>query len=78
MEARIFMKFKTCVRKIVVDHQPNFHKDPCKDARGRGENTPYKGSDPSQQKSAPHSLRYENRKYALTSPFQELRLVLRC
>ena len=32
------MKFKTYVHKIVLDHQPNFHKDPCKDARARGEN----------------------------------------
>ena len=24
--------------KIVIDHQPNFQKDPCKDARARGEN----------------------------------------
>ena len=32
-EARIFMKFQTYVHKIVVDHQPNFHKDLCKDAR---------------------------------------------
>ena len=38
MEARIFMKFETYVHKIVLDHQPNFHKDPCKDARARGEN----------------------------------------
>ena len=29
MESRIFMK---------LDHQPNFHKNPCKDARARGEN----------------------------------------
>ena len=33
MEARIFMKFETYVHKTVLDHQPNFHKDPCKDAR---------------------------------------------
>ena len=34
MEARIFMKFETYnVHKIELDHQPNFHKDPCKDAR---------------------------------------------
>ena len=32
------MKFETYVHKIVLDHQPNFHKDPCKDARARGEN----------------------------------------
>ena len=38
MEAQIFMKFETYVHKIVLDHQPNFHKDPCKDARARGEN----------------------------------------
>ena len=37
-EAQIFMKFETYVYKIVFDHQPNFHKDPCKDARARGEN----------------------------------------
>jgi len=38
MEAPIFMKFETYVHKIVLDHQPNFYKDPCKDARARGEN----------------------------------------
>ena len=38
MEARIFMKFETYVHKIILDHQLNFHKDPCKDARERGEN----------------------------------------
>ena len=38
MEARIFMKFETYVHKVVLNHQPNFHKDPCKDARARGEN----------------------------------------
>ena len=32
------MKFETCVHKIVLDHLPNFHKDPCKDARAQGEN----------------------------------------
>jgi len=32
------MKFETYVYKIVLDHQPNFHKDPCKDARARGVN----------------------------------------
>ena len=32
------MKFETYVHKIVLDHQPNFHKDPCKDARAQGEN----------------------------------------
>ena len=37
-EARIFMKFETYVHKIVLDHQPHFHKDPCKDARARGLN----------------------------------------
>ena len=37
-EAQIFMKFETYVYKIVLDHQPNFHKDPCKDARARGVN----------------------------------------
>ena len=26
------MKFETYVYKIVIDHQPNFYKDPCKDA----------------------------------------------
>ena len=38
MEARIFMKFETYVHKIVLEHQPNFHKDPCKDALAQGEN----------------------------------------
>ena len=38
MEARIFMKFETYVHKIIPYHQLNFHKDPCKDARARGEN----------------------------------------
>ena len=38
MEARIFMKFETYIHKIVPDHQPNFYKDPCKDARARGKN----------------------------------------
>ena len=37
-EARIFMKFETYVHKIILDHQLTFHKDPCKDARARGEN----------------------------------------
>ena len=32
------MKFETYAHKIVPDHQLNFHKDPCKDARTRGEN----------------------------------------
>ena len=36
------MKFETYVHKIVLDHQPNFHKDPCKDpckdTRAQGEN----------------------------------------
>ena len=32
------MKFEAYVHKIVLDHQPNFHKDPCKDAHARGEN----------------------------------------
>ena len=32
------MKFETYVYKLVLDHQPNFHKDPCKDARARGVN----------------------------------------
>ena len=27
------MKSKIYVHKIVLDHQPNFEKDPCKDAR---------------------------------------------
>ena len=36
--AQIFMKFETYVYKIVLDHQPNFHKDPCKDACARGVN----------------------------------------
>ena len=38
MEARIFMKFETYVHKIVLNHQPNFHKDPCKDARAQDKN----------------------------------------
>ena len=38
MEAWIFMKFETYVHKIVLNHHPNFHKDPCKDARARGKN----------------------------------------
>ena len=38
MEARIFMQFETYVHKLVFDHQPNFHKDPCEDARARGKN----------------------------------------
>ena len=29
---------ETYVHKIVLEHQPNFHKDPCKDARARVEN----------------------------------------
>ena len=32
------MKFDTYVHKIILDHQLNFHKDLCKDARARGEN----------------------------------------
>ena len=32
------MKFETYVYKIVLGHQQNFHKDPCKDARARGVN----------------------------------------
>ena len=39
MEARILMKFKTYVHKILVDQQPNFHMDQCKDAHAKGENT---------------------------------------
>ena len=38
MEAQIFMKFETFVHKIVIDHQPNFHKDPFKDASAQCEN----------------------------------------
>ena len=38
MEARIFIKFETKVHKVVLNHQPNFHEDLCKDARARGEN----------------------------------------
>ena len=37
-EAHIFMKFETYVYKIVLDHQPNFYKDPCKDACTQGKN----------------------------------------
>ena len=55
MEAQIFMKFETNVHKIVLAHQPNFHKDPCKYARVQGESAPtcdaLQNSDPSQQKS---------------------------
>ena len=32
------MKFETYAHKIVPDHQLNFHKDPCEDARARGVN----------------------------------------
>ena len=32
------MKFETYAHKIVVYQQPNFHKDPCTDARARGIN----------------------------------------
>ena len=32
------MKFETYVYKIVLNHQPKFHKDPCKDAHARGVN----------------------------------------
>ena len=53
MEAWIFMKFETYVYKIVFDHQPNFHKDPCKDAHMM----PYKNSDRSQQKSRKYVFR---------------------
>ena len=38
MEARVFMKFETYVYTIVLHHQPNFHKDPRKESRARGEN----------------------------------------
>ena len=34
--AQISMKFETYAHKIVFDHQLNFHKDSCKDARARG------------------------------------------
>ena len=33
------MKFETYIHKIELDHQANFHKDLCKDARAQGENT---------------------------------------
>ena len=33
------MKFETYVYKIVLDPQPNFHKEPCKNAHARGVNT---------------------------------------
>ena len=39
------MKFETYVHKIVIDHQPNFHKDPCKAACTRGVNARWKTSD---------------------------------
>ena len=29
-------KFETYVHKEVIDHKPNFHKDPCTDSRARG------------------------------------------
>ena len=29
------MKFETYVYEIVIDHQPNFHKDACKDAHAQ-------------------------------------------
>ena len=32
------MKFETYVHKIVLDHQPNFHIDPCKDTHAQGKN----------------------------------------
>ena len=32
MEDWIFMKFETYDHKIILDHQLNFHKDPCIDA----------------------------------------------
>ena len=32
------MEFETYVYKIVIDHQLNFHKVPCKDARAQGVN----------------------------------------
>ena len=32
------MKFETYIHKIILDHQLNFYKDPCKDARTGGEN----------------------------------------
>ena len=32
------MKFETYFHKIVLDQQPNFHKDPCKDAHARDKN----------------------------------------
>ena len=32
------MKFETYAHKIVIYHQPNFQKDPCKDAHARGVN----------------------------------------
>ena len=36
---------------LVLNLQPNFHKDPCKEAKMRALAMPYKYSDPSQQKS---------------------------
>ena len=32
------MKFETYAHNIVVYQQPNFHKDPCTDARAQGIN----------------------------------------
>ena len=31
-------KIQKLVHKIVIDHQPNFHKDPFKDAHARSKN----------------------------------------
>ena len=31
-------EIETYAHKIVIDHQPNFYKDPCKDAHARGVN----------------------------------------
>ena len=39
-EALIVIKFETYARMFVFDDQPNFHKDPCKDALARNENAP--------------------------------------
>ena len=32
------MKFETYVHKMILNHQLNFYKDPCKDACAQGEN----------------------------------------
>ena len=57
MEARIFMKFENYVHKIVLDHQPNFHKDPFKEAKTLALAMPFKNSDTGQQKPRKYVFR---------------------